>query len=132
MELCTTADEAHAASVAVDLVLLAAEHHRHSQEAVGLASTPAGGSGGRVTYVGVGWFPAQGGGLGAAVGSAAAGLVGVELQILQALGERQLLLDGHTEEGVQRLLLILRSSQLPLHLIQLSHVLVTAEKQRDA
>ncbi len=100
MELCTTADEAHAASVAVDLVFLAAEHHRRSQEAVGLTSTPAGGSGGRVTYVGVGGFPKRGGSLGAAVGSAAAGLVGVELQVLQALGECQLLLDGHTEEGV--------------------------------
>lgn len=57
MELCTTADEARAASVAVDLVLLAAEHHRRSQEAVGLGSTPAGG-GSRVTYVGVVGFPA--------------------------------------------------------------------------
>lgn len=34
-------------------------------------------------------------------------LLVVKLQILQALGQGQFLLDGHSEEGVQRLLFIL-------------------------
>ena len=51
-------------------------------------------------------------------------LLVVKLQILQTLGQGQLLLDGHAEEGVQRLLLVLRGRQLPLHVIQLGHVLI--------
>lgn len=58
--------------------------------------------------------------------AAAVGLLLVKLQILQALGQGQFLLDGHTEEGVQRLFLVLRCCQLPLHLIQLGDVLVAS------
>lgn len=63
--------------------------------------------------------------------AAAVGLLVVKLQILQALGQGQFLLDGHTEEGVQRLLLILGCRQLPLHLIQLGDILITsAQRER--
>lgn len=51
----------------------------------------------------------------------------IKSQVLQALGEGQFLLDSYAQEGVQRLLLILGSSQLPLHFIQLDHILVTPE-----
>lgn len=54
----------------------------------------------------------------------------IEGQILQALGEGQFLLDGHAQEGVQSLLLILGCSQLSLHLVQLGHILVTPEEIR--
>lgn len=54
------------------------------------------------------------------------GLLLIEGQVLEALRERQLLLDGHAQEGVQGLLLVLGCSQLPLHLIQLCDVLVTS------
>lgn len=54
----------------------------------------------------------------------------VKLQILQALCQGQFLLDGHAQQRVQGLLLILCSSQLPLHVIQLGHVLVTPETKR--
>lgn len=40
--------------------------------------------------------------------AATVGLFLVELQILQPLSKRQFLLDGHAEEGVECLLLILR------------------------
>lgn len=53
----------------------------------------------------------------------------IEGQILQALGEGQFLLDGHSQEGIQSLLLILSCSQLPLHLVQLGHVLITPEEK---
>lgn len=49
------------------------------------------------------------------------------LQVLQALSEGQFLLDGHPQQRVERLLLVLRRGQLPLHLVQLGHVLVTPE-----
>jgi len=52
----------------------------------------------------------------------------IESQILQALGERQFLLDGHPEEGVQGLLLVFGRNHLPLHLIQLGDILVTPEE----
>lgn len=53
-------------------------------------------------------------------------LLVVKLQVLQALCEGQFLLNGHSQEGVQGLLFIFSGSQLPLHLIQLSYVLVTS------
>ena len=62
--------------------------------------------------------------------ASAVSLLVVKLQVLQALRECQLLLDGHAQQRVQRLLLILRRRQLPLHLIQLGHVLITPEKNR--
>lgn len=61
--------------------------------------------------------------------AATVGLLVVKLQILQALGQGQFLLDGHTEEGVQRLFLILRGRQLPLHLIQLGNILITSTER---
>lgn len=60
----------------------------------------------------------------------AVGLLLIKGQILQALGEGQFLLDGHSQEGVERLLLVLGCSQLPLHLVQLGYILVTP-KERD-
>lgn len=57
-------------------------------------------------------------------------LLVVELQILQALRQGQFLLDSHAQERVQGLLLVLCSSQLPLHVVQLGHVLVTPETDR--
>lgn len=60
------------------------------------------------------------------------GLLLVKLQILQALGQSQLLLDGHAEEGVQRLFLILRCRQLPLHLVQLCDVLVASLQEENS
>lgn len=77
---------------------------------------------------------AGGGGLGAGPGAArvasAAGLLVVELQVLQALREGQLLLDGHAQQRVEGLLLVLRCGQLPLHLFQLCDILIaTAERE---
>lgn len=57
-------------------------------------------------------------------------LLVVKLQILQALRQGQFLLDGHAQQRVQGLLFILCSSQLPLHVIQLGHVLVAPETKR--
>lgn len=54
------------------------------------------------------------------------GLFLVKLQILQPLGQGQFLLDGHAEERVQCLFLILCCSQLPLHLIQLDNIFITS------
>ena len=56
------------------------------------------------------------------------------LQVLQPLGEGQLLLDGHAQQRVEGLLLVLGRRQLPLHLVQLGDVLVTPgrhEGERD-
>lgn len=61
----------------------------------------------------------------AQLGPATPGLLVVELQVLQSLRQGQLLLDGHAQQRVQRLLLVLRRRQLPLHVVQLRHVLVT-------
>ena len=115
--------------VTVDLVLLAEEDHRSSQDALGLGETSGGVSG---TYVVVGGSSALGGGLPPASRAAAPGLLVVELQVLQALGQGQLLLDGHAEERVQGLLLVLGGGQLALHVVQLGDVLVAAagEKKR--
>lgn len=82
------------------------------------------GEGGSPTYFGRAAFD-----LGHFSASAAVGLLMVELQVLQALGQSQLLLDSHTEEGVQRLLLIFGRCQLPLHFIKLCDVLVTSNDE---
>lgn len=58
------------------------------------------------------------------------GLLVVKLQILQSLSEGQFLLDGHSQEGVQSLLLILRCSQLPLHVVQLCYILITPKEEK--
>lgn len=63
-------------------------------------------------------------------GTIATCLLVVKLQVLQALRQGQFLLDGHTQQRIQGLLLVLSSSQLPLHVIQLGHVLVTPERKR--
>lgn len=55
-------------------------------------------------------------------------LLVVELQVLEALRECEFLLDGHAQQRVQRLLLILSGRQLSLHVVQLSHVLITSTK----
>lgn len=64
-------------------------------------------------------------------GVVAALLLMIKLQVLQALGQGQLLLDGHTQQRVQGLLLILSSEQLPLHVIQLGHILITPDGKRE-
>lgn len=51
------------------------------------------------------------------------------LEVLQTLGQGQFLLDGHPQERVEGLLLVLGGGELPLHLIQLSDVLVTSENR---
>lgn len=75
------------------------------------------------------------GGLAAGLGTARvatpADLLVVELQVFQTLRQGQFLLDGHAQQGVEGLLLILCCSQLPLHLVQLRDVLVTATRRRD-
>lgn len=54
----------------------------------------------------------------------------VKLKILQTLGQGQFLLDSHTEEGVQGLLLILCCCKLPLHLIQLRDILIASTQRQ--
>lgn len=56
-------------------------------------------------------------------------LLVVELQVFQALRQGQFLLDGHAQQRVQGLLLVLGCRQLPLHVVQLRHVLVTPEAE---
>lgn len=63
--------------------------------------------------------------LGAARVASSADLLVVELEVFQPLCESQLLLDGHSQQRVESLLLILCRGQLSLHLFQLSDVLVT-------
>lgn len=104
------------ALITVNAVLLAAEHLVGQPSAL----CPLAGTGAGVTYTRGGWL-----GLGGGLVAASAGLLVVQLQQLQTLGERQLLLDGHAQQGVKSLLLVLRGCQLPLHLIQLCDVLVT-------
>lgn len=58
-------------------------------------------------------------------------LLVVKLQIFQALRQGQFLLYGHAQQRVQGLLLILCRSQLSLHVVQLGHVLVTPETERE-
>ena len=74
----------------------------------------------------LGLAPDGGGGGGTDAGGRAAGLLVLELQVLQPLREGQLLLDGHAQQGVEGLLLVLGRRQLPLHGVQLRDVLVTA------
>lgn len=102
--------------ITVNAVLLAAEHLVGQPGAL----RPLAGTGAGVTYARCGWL-----GLGGGLAAAPAGLLMVQLQQLQPLGESQLLLDGHAQQGVKSLLLILSGCQLPLHLIQLCDVLVT-------
>lgn len=64
-------------------------------------------------------------GLGAAGVASSARLLMIELEVFQTLRESQLLLDGHSQQGVEGLLLILCRSQLPLHLFQLCDILIT-------
>lgn len=127
--LCT------AASVAVDLVLLAAKDHGASQNAIGhsvvvLWSARAGET---LTYMGVVGGAAGGltAGFGPARVASPAGLLMVELQVFQTLSQGQFLLDSHPQQGIEGLLLILRCSQLPLHLIQLSDILVTTTRETE-
>lgn len=54
------------------------------------------------------------------------GLLMVQLQVLQALGQCQFLLDCHPKQGVQSLLLIFSCCELPLHFIQLCDIFVTS------
>lgn len=54
------------------------------------------------------------------------GLLVVQLQVLQALGQSQFLLDRHPKQGVQSLLLVLSRCKLPLHFVQLRDILVTS------
>lgn len=54
------------------------------------------------------------------------GLLMVKLQMLQALGQCQFLLDSHTKQRVQSLLLIFSCCKLALHFIQLCDILVTS------
>lgn len=116
-------------SVTQNFILLTAENRRTSNEAVWLRSVLTGKS---RTYMGAGkrwgspatarWslstaaWPSTGSSL---------ALLVVELQILQSLCKGQFLLDGHTQEGVQGLLLIFCCNQLPLHVVQLCYVFIT-------
>lgn len=118
-------------SVAVDLVLLTAEdsgtsHNAVGQGIVGLRTARAR-AGETLTYMRA--VGGASGGLAARLGAAgvasSAYLLVVELEVFQPLRESQLLLDGHSQQRVEGLLLILCRSQLPLHLFQLSDVLVT-------
>lgn len=125
-----------AASVAVDLVLLAAEDHGASQDAAGhgaaVLRAAGAGAGDALTYVGAAGRAAAtndaglAAGLGPVGAASAPGLLVVELQVFQALGQGQLLLDGHAQQGVEGLLLVLGRRQLSLHLVQLGDVLVAA------
>lgn len=63
-------------------------------------------------------------------GAVAPHLLVVELQVLQALRQGQFLLDGHAQQRVQGLLLVLGRRQLPLHVVQLRHVLVTPDAEK--
>lgn len=136
--LCTQQSFAdiRAASVAVDLVLLAAKPHWASHNASGHRVVVLGTAGARagetLTYVGV-----VGGGIGCLASLSAtciastARLLMVELQVLQALCQGQLLLNSHAQQRVEGLLLILCCSQLPLHLIQLGDIFITTARHTE-
>lgn len=118
-------------SVAVDLVLLTAEdwwasHNAAGHGGVGLWSAQAG-AGETLTYMRAAGGASGGlaAGLGAAGVASSAGLLVVELQVFQTLRQSQLLLDGHPQQRVEGLLLVLCRSQLSLHLLQLHDVLIT-------
>lgn len=112
-----------AALIAVNIIFLATEH---------LGSKPSTLS--PVTSAGAGVTYARGTrlGLGGGLGAASPGLLMVQLKQLQPLGQRQLLLDGHAQQRVECLLLVLSSCQLPLHLIQLCDVLITPAGTQEA
>lgn len=82
------------------------------------------------------WSPAGLGGQLFGPGAARAAVQAVgrhgSLQVFQTLSESQFLLDGHTQERIQSLLLILSCCQLPLHLIQLGDILVTPASKHDS
>lgn len=123
-------------SVAVDLVLLAAEDHRASQNATGHGVAVLQEAGARaaeaLTHMGDGGCAGRDSAAGPspAAGASSARLLVVELQVLQALCQGQLLLDGHPQQRVECLLLILCRSQLPLHVIQLGDILITAAREK--
>lgn len=139
--LCTQQSHADvsAASVAVDLVLLAAEDHGASQDAAGhriaVLWSARDRAGETLTYMRVVGGVGGGGGAGGAGGLAACfstacvasptGLLVIKLQIFQALCQGELLLDSHSQQRVKGLLLVLCCGQLSLHLIQLGNILIT-------
>lgn len=139
--LCTQQSHAEvsAASVAVDLVLLAAEDHGASQDAAGHRTavlwSARDRAGETLTYMRVVGGGGGGGGAGGAGGLAASfstacvasptGLLVIKLQIFQALRQGKLLLDSHSQQRVKSFLLVLCCGQLSLHLIQLGNILIT-------
>lgn len=145
--LCTQQSHADvsAASVAVDLVLLAAEDHRASQDAAGHRTavlwSARDRAGETLTYMRV-VGGGGGGGAGGAGGLAACfstacvasptGLLVIKLQIFQALRQGELLLDSHSQQRVKGFLLVLCCGQLSLHLIQLGNILITTAGETQA
>lgn len=105
-----------AALIAVNMVFLTAEHLGSKPGTL----SPVSGAGAGVTYT-----RGAGLGLGGGLGAAPPGLLMVQLEQLQPLCQCQLLLNGHAQQRVECLLLILSRCQLSLHLIQLCDVLVT-------
>lgn len=147
--LCTQQSHADvsAASVAVDLVLLAAEDHGASQDAAGHRTavlwSARDRAGETLTYMRVvGGGGGGGGGAGGAGGLAACfstacvasptGLLVIKLQIFQALRQGELLLDSHSQQRVKGFLLVLCCGQLSLHLIQLGNILITTAGETQA
>lgn len=144
--LCTQQSHADvsAASVAVDLVLLAAEDHGASQDAAGHRTavlwSARDRAGETLTYMRV--VGGGGGGGGGAGGLAACfstacvasptGLLVIKLQIFQALRQGELLLDSHSQQRVKGFLLVLCCGQLSLHLIQLGNILITTAGETQA
>lgn len=145
--LCTQQSHADvsAASVAVDLVLLAAEDHGASQDAAGHRTavlwSARDRAGETLTYMRV-VGGGGGGGAGGAGGLAACfstacvasptGLLVIKLQIFQALRQGELLLDSHSQQRVKGFLLVLCCGQLSLHLIQLGNILITTAGETQA
>lgn len=149
--LCTQQSHAEvsAASVAVDLVLLAAEDHGASQDAAGHRTavlwSARDRAGETLTYmrvVGGGGGGGGSGGAGGAGGLAASfstacvasptGLLMIKLKIFQALCQGELLLDSHSQQRVKGFLLVLCCGQLSLHLIQLGNILITTAGETQA
>lgn len=145
--LCTQQSHADvsAASVAVDLVFLAAEDHGASQDAAGHRTavlwSARDRAGETLTYMRV-VGGGGGGGAGGAGGLAACfstacvasptGLLMIKLQIFQALRQGELLLDSHSQQRVKGFLLVLCCGQLSLHLIQLGNILITTAGETQA
>lgn len=138
--LCTQQSHADvsAASVAVDLVLLAAEDHGASQDAAGHRTavlwSARDRAGETLTYMRV--VGGGGGGLAACFSTACVasptGLLVIKLQIFQALRQGELLLDSHSQQRVKGFLLVLCCGQLSLHLIQLGNILITTAGETQA